>query len=159
MPMIGLILSFFAFSWNSHAACMLPWSVMASAGCSNSRARRMRSSIRLAPSRSEYSEWQCRCTKDIGLKNSAGAPALSKRRGGRLVTVNRGLAIIWTQWAGDGPRRRTALGALGAGLLALATALACGGGDPTEPLPLYTVTPIGGIQLAAPSGSELLQPI
>ena len=56
---------FFAFAWNSHAAWTLPWSVIAGAGCSNSWARRIRSSIRLAPSRSEYSEWQWRWTKDM----------------------------------------------------------------------------------------------
>src|SRR6476661_7936888 len=38
---------------------------MASAGCSSSSARAIRSSIRLAPSRREYSEWQWRWTKDI----------------------------------------------------------------------------------------------
>jgi hypothetical protein len=70
---------------------------------------------------------------------------MSKRRGGRLVAVNRGLAIIWGL-------------SLGAALATLA-ALACGGRDPTAPLPLYTVTPVGGIQLAGPSGSELPQPI
>src|SRR5215203_2761771 len=53
---------------------MLPWSVMASAGCSNSRARRIRSSIRLAPSRSEYSEWQCRCTNDIDVNHNLRPP-------------------------------------------------------------------------------------
>ncbi|WP_025411664.1 IPT/TIG domain-containing protein [Gemmatirosa kalamazoonensis] len=41
----------------------------------------------------------------------------------------------------------------------LGLALACGGTDPTAPLPLYTVLPIGGVQLAAPAGSELRQPI
>src|SRR5438067_1220791 len=44
-------------------------------------------------------------------------------------------------------------------LLALAPLLSCGSGDPTEPLPLYTVAPVGGIQLSAPAGSELRQPI
>ena len=54
-----------AFSWNSQAPCRLPWSVIASAGCSNSCARAIRSSMRLAPSSREYSEWQWRWTKDI----------------------------------------------------------------------------------------------
>src|SRR6478752_634247 len=65
MPMIGFTPAFLAFSWNSQAAWRFPWSVMASAGCSNSWARRIRSSIRFAPSRREYSEWQWRWTKDI----------------------------------------------------------------------------------------------
>src|SRR5215218_2995170 len=116
---------------------MLPWSVIARAGCSNSRARRMRSSIRFAPSRSEYSEWQCRCTKDIGSKNSAAVAALSKRRGECLLAVNYGSTTSWSVVA------------------AIALALACGGPDPTAPLPLYTVNVVGGAQLAAPAGSEL----
>src|SRR5690606_812777 len=45
-----------------------PWSVRARAGCSNSLARVMRSPTRLAPSSSEYSEWQCRWTNDIDLE-------------------------------------------------------------------------------------------
>jgi hypothetical protein len=36
MPMIGFTPAFFAFSWNSQAAWRFPWSVIASAGCSNS---------------------------------------------------------------------------------------------------------------------------
>src|SRR5438067_455103 len=128
---------------------------MASAGCSNSRARRMRSSIRLAPSRSEYSEWQCRCTKDIGSKNSAVAAALSKRRGGRVVTVTDGLATRWRLFRDVAGTFATPLGAV-----ALAgAAFACGGGDPTAPLPLYTVTPLGSATLTAPAGSELRQPL
>jgi hypothetical protein len=38
-------------------------------------------------------------------------------------------------------------------------ALACRDPDPTEPLPLYTVTPRSPAQLAAPAGSELPQPL
>src|ERR1035437_9171704 len=79
IPMIGLMPCARAFSWNSHAAWRLPWSVIARAGCSNSTARAIRSSIRLAPSSREYSEWQCRCTKDIELKASRCRAALSKR--------------------------------------------------------------------------------
>ena len=76
------------------------------------------------------------------------------------MAVNNGLAIIWNRWTGARPRRRPPLGALAAAAAgAVAAALACGGDDPTAPLPLYTVTTVGGSQLAAPSGSELPQPI
>src|SRR3954463_929143 len=63
MPMIGLTPCFFASLWNDQAPNRQPWSVRASAGSSNSFVRATRSGIRLAPSRSEYSECVWRWTK------------------------------------------------------------------------------------------------
>src|SRR6476661_3924805 len=62
---MGLTPAFLAASWNIQAPYMQPWSVSAIAGCSSSTARLTRSPMRLAPSSSEYSEWQCRWTNDI----------------------------------------------------------------------------------------------
>src|SRR5690606_19616887 len=61
----GLTLVREAMRWNSHEPNMQPWSVSASAGISNSSARRTRSSSRFAPSRSEYSLCVWRWTNDI----------------------------------------------------------------------------------------------
>ena len=45
--------AFFAFSWNSHAACIFPWSVIASASIPRALARLTSSGTLQAPSRSE----------------------------------------------------------------------------------------------------------
>src|SRR4029077_20661570 len=54
-----------ACSWKVHAPNRLPWSVRASESIPSALVRLIRSGIRLAPSRSEYSEWVWRCTKGM----------------------------------------------------------------------------------------------
>jgi hypothetical protein len=63
------------------------------------------------------------------------------------VVVSLGRAIRWTHWS------PFALAALAA------SALACGEPDPTEPIPIYAVAPVGPIFIGAPAGSELPRPI
>src|SRR6478672_13683641 len=73
---------------------------MASAGCSSSSARAIRSSMRFAPSRREYSEWQWRWTKDI-LERIATATRCVKTTslGGHDVEVTESQRVKWTRRA------------------------------------------------------------
>ena len=62
-PTIGLMPALVAWRYSSTAPAIEPWSVTVTAGISSSTARLTSSLIRHAPSRIEYSEWQCRWTK------------------------------------------------------------------------------------------------
>src|SRR5450759_2310510 len=75
---------------------------MARAGCSNSSARAIRWSIRFAPSSSENSEWQCRCTNDIELRSLAPAQGAVKEDSSWYGVRNRlnvnGLVCSGARW-------------------------------------------------------------